>query len=85
MLSIWLGEGGGDSVSSSWAKPRIALSGERSSWLMLERKSDFERLAFSANSLALCNSAFCSWSTRSSRPRSSSIFWRAVLSVPISR
>ncbi len=44
----------------SWAKPRIALSGERSSWLMLERKSDFARLAFSAAALALFNSTFCS-------------------------
>ena len=38
------------SDSISCAKPRIALSGERSSWLMLDRKSDFARFARSAAS-----------------------------------
>ena len=31
----------GEPDSRSWAKPRIALSGVRNSWLMLERNSDF--------------------------------------------
>ena len=57
-LRIWSrlrfceGVGGGEPDSISWAKPRIALSGVRSSWLMLERKSDFARLAFSAAAIA---------------------------------
>ena len=62
MLRFWEAVGGGEPESMSWAKPRIALSGVRSSWLMLERKSDFARLAFSATSLALSSSAFFSWS-----------------------
>ena len=49
--------------SINWAKPRIALSGLRSSWLMLERKSDLARLAFSATDLALSSSTFFSCST----------------------
>ena len=52
MLAVCEAVGGGDSELMSWAKPRMALSGERSSWLMLERKSDFARLAFSAAALA---------------------------------
>ena len=39
MLRFCDGVGGGEPDSMSWAKPRIALSGVRSSWLMLERKS----------------------------------------------
>src|SRR2546423_15694379 len=48
MLAFCAGvtEVGSDSIN--WANPRIALSGDRSSWLMLERKLDFARLAFSA-------------------------------------
>ena len=57
MLAFWAGVGGGESESISWAKPRIALSGERSSWLMLERNSDLARLAFSATEVALMSSA----------------------------
>ena len=45
-------------IPCSWAKPRIALSGVRSSWLMLERKSDFARLAFSAAAMASFSSSF---------------------------
>ncbi len=63
MLSFWAGVGGGESDSISWAKPRMALSGLRSSWLMLERKSDLARLAFSATDLALSSSTFFSCST----------------------
>ena len=55
----------------SWAKPRIALSGVRNSWLMPERKSVFARLAFSAAAMASCSSD----STR----------LRTELSVPINR
>ena len=58
MLAFCEGVGGGESDSISWAKPRIALSGVRSSWLMLERKSDFARLAFSAAAFAFVSSAF---------------------------
>ena len=61
MLSVCAGVGGGESELMSWAKPRMALSGERSSWLMLERKSDFARLAFSAAALARFSSTFCSF------------------------
>ncbi len=55
----------------SWAKPRIALSGVRNSWLMLERKSVFAWLAFSAAAIAW----FSSSSTR----------LRTELSLPISK
>ena len=71
MLRFWVGVGAGEPDSISWAKPRIALSGVRSSWLMLERKSDLARLAFSAAAMA----SFSSDSTR----------LRTELSVPISR
>ena len=71
MLRFWVGVGVGAPVSSSWAKPRIALSGVRSSWLMLERNSDLARLALSAAAMA----SFSSDSTR----------LRTELSVPISR
>ena len=71
MLRFWEGVGGGEPDSMSWAKPRIALSGVRSSWLMLERKSDFARLAFSATAMA----SFSSDST----------CLRTELSVPINR
>ncbi len=76
-LRIWsmcffcVGVGAGEPVSRSWAKPRIALSGVRSSWLMPERKSDFAWLAFSAASMAAVSSV----STR----------LRTELSVPMSR
>ena len=43
---------GSGSSCSSWPKPRIELSGVRSSWLMRERKSLLARLARSASSLA---------------------------------
>ena len=56
--------------SISCAKPRIALSGVRSSWLMLERKSDLARFACSATDLALSSSTFVSWSSCSLRLRS---------------
>ncbi len=55
-LSAWAGVGGGEPPSSNWAKPRMAFSGVRSSWLMLEIKADLARLAFSA-----INFAFSSW------------------------
>ena len=67
MLSFWPGVGGGVPVSISWAKPRMAFSGERSSWLMLERKSDFARFASSAATLAFCSSRWLSCSTASRR------------------
>ena len=60
--------GGGVLASSNCEKPRMALSGVRSSWLMLERKSDLARLAFSAAHLAFsnwtlvvrsCSASFC--------------------------
>ena len=60
---FWLAVGNGEPDSINWAKPRIALSGERNSWLMLERNSDFERLAFSATDLALSSSTFFSCRT----------------------
>ncbi len=39
-------------VSSNSVKPTIADSGVRSSWLMVDRKSDFARLAVSAAACA---------------------------------
>ena len=63
--------GGGVPDSSSWAKPRIAFSGVRSSWLMLEMKSVFARLALSAAAIASFNFDSTSFLTE--------------LSVPISR
>src|ERR1035438_9701535 len=50
--AAWEAVGNGTADSISCAKPRIALSGLRSSWLMLERKSDLARLALSATTLA---------------------------------
>ena len=76
-LRIWSrlrfceGVGSGVPESMSCAKPRIALSGVRSSWLMPDRKSVFARLAFSAAAIA----SF----------RSDSTCLRTELSVPISR
>ncbi len=55
-LADWTSVGGGVPDSINWAKPRMAFSGLRSSWLMLDRKSDFARLAFSAACLALSSS-----------------------------
>ncbi|EWS63190.1 hypothetical protein Y695_03577 [Hydrogenophaga sp. T4] len=71
MLRCCVGVGAGVPDSTSCAKPRMALSGVRSSWLMLEMKSVLARLAFSAASTA---SLSCC-STR----------LRTELSVPISR
>ena len=55
--AIWKGVGRGAPVSINCANPRMALSGVRNSWLMLERKTDFARLAFSADALAWVSSA----------------------------
>src|SRR5260221_235102 len=40
------------SISRSWPKPRMALSGVRSSWLIRERNSLLARLARSASAAA---------------------------------
>ncbi len=56
MLLVWEALGAGEADSINCAKPRIALSGLRSSWLMLERNSDLARLAFSAVDLAVSSS-----------------------------
>ena len=69
-LSFCAGVGGGVPESTSCAKPRIAFRGERSSWLMLDRKSDFAWLARSAVILAPCSSRFVSCRVRSSCLRS---------------
>ena len=50
LLPAWPGR----VISSNWPKPRMALSGVRSSWLMRERNSLLARLAFSASSFACC-------------------------------
>ena len=76
----WAAVGGGAADSISWAKPRMALSGLRSSWLMLERKSDLARLAFSAADLAISRLMFVSWSARSKRFRS--VTSRAAANTP---
>ena len=57
MLIFWVGVGAGVSDCMNCAKPRMALSGVRSSWLMLERNSDLARLAASAAPLTSFNSA----------------------------
>lgn len=57
MLACCDGVGGGESDAMSCAKPRIALSGLRSSWLMLDRKSDFARFARSAAARACFRSS----------------------------
>src|ERR1017187_10209203 len=56
--AAWEAVGNGTADSISCAKPRIALSGLRSSWLMLERKSDLARFAFSATDFELSSSTF---------------------------
>ena len=71
MLRFCSGVGGGLPESTSCANPKMALSGVRSSWLMLEMKSVFARLAFSA-AISASPSCCC---TR----------FRAELSVPISK
>ena len=58
MRDAWTGVGSGVDDSIICAKPSIATKGLRSSWLMLERKSDFARLALSAANFAPFNSAF---------------------------
>ena len=42
-------------------KPMIALSGLRSSWLMLARNSDFARLAISASFFAVIKASWAIW------------------------
>ena len=70
MLSFWAAVGGGEPESTSCAKPRMAFSGERNSWLMLERNSDLAWLARSAVTLAPCSSRLVSSRARSRRLRS---------------
>src|SRR5450756_1552875 len=55
-LAIWVGVGVGEPFIINWAKPRTALSGVRNSWLILEIKFDFARLAFSAEDLECVSS-----------------------------
>ncbi len=61
-----------------WAKPRMALSGVRSSWLMDDRKADLAWLALLACSTASASSALLtsSWVVRSCTRRSRSSFRR---------
>ncbi len=63
---------------SNCPKPMIALSGVRSSWLMLDRNSDFARFALSASRVAICRSRLdaSSCAVRSCTRRSSSSFRR---------
>ena len=80
MLRLCEGVGPGFSDSISWPKPRIAFSGVRSSWLMLDRKSDLARLAFSAAAMALSSSMLFSCSVSSKRLRS--VTSRAAANTP---
>ncbi len=57
----------------SCAKPRIALSGVRSSWLIDERNSDFASLPASASTRALRSSSAC---------RTSSVRSQIVVTMP---
>ncbi len=63
----------GRSSSSNWPKPRIALSGVRSSWLIVDRNALLARLARSASSRAHCKAslacrvALTSWTAPASR------------------
>ena len=79
MLSFWAGVGGGAAVSISWANPRMALSGVRSSWLMLERNSDLAWLALSATPMAVSSSWFFSFRAPSVAPSSVSLATRVRL------
>ncbi len=71
---------------SSWPKPMMALSGVRSSWLMLDRNSDLARLALSASRVAASSSRFDSSScaVRTCTRRSSSSL-RRITSCCVSR
>jgi hypothetical protein len=60
VLTRCSGVNAGVPASSNWAKPRMELSGERSSWLMLERKTDLARLASSATRVACKSDEFLS-------------------------
>ena len=82
MLSLWEGVSGVAPDSINCAKPRIAFRGLRNSWLMLERKSDFARLAFSAVDFAVSSSTFFSCSTCSICFRS--VTSRAAANTPCS-
>ena len=82
MLAFWLGVGLGAPDSTSCAKPRIAFSGERSSWLMLDRKSDLARFACSAANLALSSSTLVSCRAWSRNLRS--VMSRAAANTPCS-
>ena len=86
MLPFCEGEGGGRSESSSCAKPRMALSGERSSWLMLERNSDLARLAFWATAVASASwvLVFFSASSRVLRSETSASITRCAGAPPTS-
>jgi hypothetical protein len=85
MLRFCSGVGAGVPDAISCAKPRMALSGVRSSWLMLERKSDFATVGLSAAALGALELGVLVLQHLSSRTRSASVCLRAVLSVPISR
>jgi len=65
ILACWLSVSRGNSDSINWANPRMAFSGLLNSWLMLDRKSDLARLAFSAMARALSSSLFFSSSNLS--------------------
>ena len=70
-LFFWVGVG--LSAPINWANPRMAFSGVRSSWLMLDKKSDLAWLALSATCRASSSAVFWSCS-------SWSICLRAVVS-----
>ncbi len=63
-----------------WAKPRMAFSGVRSSWLIDDRNADFAWLAFLASSIASPSSelASSSWAVRSCTRASRRSFRRAI-------
>ncbi len=67
---------GSSSISSSWAKPRMALSGVRSSWLIRDRNSLLAWLARSAP-----NEAWRSDCSRCIR----SVTSREMVTVPVTR
>ena len=58
ILAFWVVVGGGAPDSISWAKPKMAFSGERNSWLMLDKNSDLAILALSAMERATSSSIF---------------------------
>ena len=77
--SSFIASGLSNSSSANSAMPITPFIGVRKSWLMRERKSLFEALAFSACSMAFESFSFCSFSNKvmsvMSRQMKTMMFW----------